>query len=264
MSCFLTNTDPTDSHGPAPEHQNQQGEQEYMWSPGAGPLLQRWLLACCTATPGPLRCEQHLCSSSCNGPMLNTCWINILKDLLRVSMRWLPHLGKTGESGTDVVMESSLADFVGGGFHPFVEPWFILFLVLFLDSLPASSGIDSSSAFSESLSVQSNSFSSQLSCRQWLSPGSHFPFVELCDNFFSCIAMRPEEVCMHCAKKEFQTTERKSKKDVCLLRIRRSVFYVSKQYAQNLWHLSAQDWCDPKDVQLLLNLQKVLAERSYE
>lgn len=76
--------------------------------------------------------------------------------------------------------------------------------------------------------------------------------------------MWPEEVCMHCAKKEFQTTERKSKKDVCLLRIRRSVFYVSKQYAQNLWHLSAQDWCDPKDVQLLLNLQKVLAERSYE
>uniref|UniRef100_A0A8C4U8H8 Uncharacterized protein n=1 Tax=Falco tinnunculus TaxID=100819 RepID=A0A8C4U8H8_FALTI len=44
-------------------------------------------------------------------------------------------------------MESSLADFVGGGFHPFVEPWFILFLVLFLDSLPV--------------------------------PGSHFPFVEL-------------------------------------------------------------------------------------
>lgn len=70
-------------------------------------------------------------------------------------MMQLPHLGKTKESWTDVhiVMESSLADFVGGGFHPFVEPWFILFLVLFLESLPASSGIDYSSAFSESLSV---------------------------------------------------------------------------------------------------------------
>lgn len=53
-----------------------------------------------------------------------------------------------------------LADFVGGGFHPFVEPWFILFLGLFLDSLPAFSGIDYSSAFSESLSVQSNVSSS--------------------------------------------------------------------------------------------------------
>lgn len=85
-------------------------------------------------------------------------------------MLWLPHLGKTRESWTDVhvVMESSLADFVGGGFHPFVEPWFILFLVLFLDSLPASSGIDYSSAFSESLSVRSNasSSSSQLSYMQ--------------------------------------------------------------------------------------------------
>lgn len=208
------------------------------------------------ALPPLVPCSVNsICAAAhANSPMLNTCWINILKDLLLVSMRWLPHLGKTGESGTDVVMESSLADFVGGGFHPFVEPWFILFLVLFLDSLPASSGIDSSSAFSESLSVQSNSFSSQLSGRQWLSPGSHFPFVELCDNFFSCIAMRPEEVCIHCAKKEFQTTERKSKKDVCLFRIRRFVFYVSKQYAQNLWHLSARDWYDPQDVQLLLNL----------
>lgn len=165
---------------------------------------------------------------------------------LRVSIMQLPHLGKTRESWTDVhiVMESSLADFVGGGFHPFVEPWFILFLVLFLESLPASSGIDYSSAFSESLSVQSNASSSQLSYMQWLSPGSHFPFAELCNNFFSCIAMWPKEVCIHCAKKEFRTTERKCKKAICLLCIRRSVVYVSKSYAWGHFHLSTQDWCD--------------------
>lgn len=161
-------------------------------------------------------------------------------------MMQLPRLGKTRESWTDVhiVMESSLADFVGGGFHPFVEPWFILFLVLFLESLPASSGIDYSSAFSESLSVQSNTSSSQLSYMQWLSPGSHFPFAELRNNFFSCIAMWPKEVHIHCAKKEFQTTEIKCKKAICLLCIRRSVFYVSKSYAWEHFHLSSQDWYD--------------------
>lgn len=121
-----------------------------------------------------------------------------------------------------------LADFVGGGFHPFVEPWFILFLVLFLDSLPAFSGIDYSSAFSESLSVQSNVSSSQLSYMQWLSPGSHFPFVELCDNFFSCISVWPEEICIQCARKDVQTTERKSKKAICFSCIRIYLHFISQ------------------------------------
>lgn len=148
-------------------------------------------------------------------------------------------LGKLGRAGLMFMLwwKVFLADFVGGGFHPFVEPWFILFLVLFLDSLPAFSGIDYSSAFSESLSVPSNTSSSQLSYMQWLSPGSHFPFAELCDNFFSCIAVWPEEVCIKCAKKAFETTERKSKKATFSSCTRIYLHFVSQIYAYRDTHI---------------------------
>lgn len=180
--------------------------------------------------------EQHPCFSSCKQPSIKYMLDQYFKDTATsinavVASSW-ENQGELDQCGC---CDGKFFGWLCGGWFPSLCGAVVYFFsCLFLDSLPASSGIDSSSAFSESLSVQSNCSSSQLSYMQWLSPGYHFPFIELRDNFFSCAAVWSKQICKHCAKKEFQTTERKSKKDVCLLCVKRSMFYASKQYALEL------------------------------